>query len=78
MELFLDTGPETPFCKFNYLLEIVLADPGKDVRGIGESVHGYVKVNLYGDKGGLEEYKLTPEQVFEDEVVSNMEKPTSI
>ena len=61
MELFLDTGPEAPFCKFHYLLDIVLADPGRYERGIGESVQGYLKVNLYGDKGELEDYNFTPE-----------------
>jgi len=58
MKLFLDTGPEAPFCKFHYLLEIVLASP----REAEKWVQGYVRVNLYGEEGELTEYDITPEQ----------------
>ena len=57
MKLFLDTGPEAPFCKFHYLLEIVLANP----REAEKWVQGYIRVNLYGEEGELTEYDITPE-----------------
>ena len=57
MKMFLDTGPEAPFCKFHYLLEIVLANP----REAEKWVQGFVRVNLYGEEGELTEYDITPE-----------------
>jgi len=57
MKLFLDTGPEAPFCKFHYLLEISLSSP----REAEKWVQGFLQVNLYGEQGELTEYDLTPE-----------------
>jgi len=57
IKLYLETGPVAPFCTHPYLLEIALANPIKAENW----VQGFIKVNLYGEKGELTEYNLTPE-----------------
>jgi len=58
LRMYLETGAVAPYCKHHYLLQLHLAKP----RQAEAWVQGYLKVNLFGDKGKLTEYDLTPEE----------------
>jgi len=60
VRMYLETGAVAPYCKHHYLLQLHLAKP----RQAEAWVQGYLKVNLFGDKGKLTEYNLTPDAHF--------------
>ena len=64
VKLYLDTGSASPYCKFQYLLEISLASPRESEKW----VQGYLRVNLYGEEGEIIDYDLTPEWVWHFQV----------
>ena len=75
--MYLETGAVAPYCKHHYLLQLHLAKPRQAEAWVQVGclsnlqicldchlvslLQGYLKVNLFGDKGKLTEYNLTPE-----------------